>query len=362
MKINRTKFLEKLNIVNKAVSSKSPLYILENIFISVNSQECKLAATNLEISITTGFDYQPELVKEEFETTIPAKLLTSLISTMPDFEIELSYLAETEEVEIRGEKSLQKIKCISSREFPVLPEFEKETFVMDSDIFSQLLDVSFAASEEENRPVLCGVLFENKNKNLLVSAANSFILAKDEFPLVADDFSIIIPAKSLEKIAKEFEDEIQVSITDKNVTFKNNGITSSILLIEGKFPDVSTFWQNIKTYNLQCELNKEEFERGIKQAKIFIDSDDSYQTMSFEITENEITLKTEANQSGNSSIQIPCIANREEQVYLNSQSILDFLKIASEKVIMLMIDNTNPVIFTTENRDEFLFVIMPIHK
>jgi len=85
---------------------------------------------------------------------------------MPDFEIELNYLAETEEVEIRGNKSLQRIKCLSAKEFPPLPEFEKETFVMDSEVFSQLLDVSFAASDNEARPVLVGVLFENKNKNL----------------------------------------------------------------------------------------------------------------------------------------------------------------------------------------------------
>jgi len=134
------------------------------------------------------------------------------------------------------------------------------------------------------------------------------------------------------------------------------------LLIEGKFPDVSTFWQNMNTYNLQCELNREEFERGIKQAKIFVDTNDSCQTMSFEIAENEITLKAEAGQSGNSSVQISCTANREERVYLNSQSILDFLKIAGEKVTMLMIGGKNPVIFITENRKEFLFVIMPIHK
>lgn len=360
MKINRTKLLDSLNIVNKAISSKSTVYILENILFDYKNGELKLSATDLEISISTRLHTQLSLTEEEFKTCIPSKLLTGLVSTMPDQEIDIEF--ENETIQVRGARSKNNIKCLSSDEFPVLPNSDDIKFKINSEMFKNLVNsVSFSASDEINRPVLNGILFECHHKNLMVAAANGFILAKDEISLDSEDFSVIIPSIPLGKITDIFDGDISVSFTDKAIILKSEETTVSIQLIEGKFPDASRFWKDMSIYTLTAEIKTKEFKQAIKQASLFI-FDDSYNTMNFKIGLEEIELETNADQTGDSLVKVPCVSNKEGQVYLNSKSILDFLNVSGDEIQLLHAKEMSPVIFKQTDKKEYLFVIMPIHK
>ncbi|PIX47573.1 MAG: DNA polymerase III subunit beta, partial [Anaerolineae bacterium CG_4_8_14_3_um_filter_59_70] len=146
-----------LSIVSRAVSPRTTLPVLANILVATDEGRLRLSATNLELGITCWIGAK---IEEEGSTTVPARTFVDLVATLPAEQVSLSLNAANQTLNMRCGASNTDIKCIDAQEFPPLPvpEMEGAIQINVADFKEMIQQVVFAASVDEARPVLMGVL------------------------------------------------------------------------------------------------------------------------------------------------------------------------------------------------------------
>src|SRR5579859_3635910 len=152
-----------LQVVSRAISTRTTLPILNNILLETTSEGLALTATNLEIGIRK---LVPAEISEEGSTTVPARLLTDFVSTLPEQDLEMSLEEPTQTLNLRCARFDTHVKCIEAEEFPPGPrpdEGDRLTIPLE-DLLSAIEQTQMAASTDEARPVLTGVLLHVDSK------------------------------------------------------------------------------------------------------------------------------------------------------------------------------------------------------
>ena len=150
-----------LSVVSRAVSPRSTLPVLANILIASDEGRLRLSATNLELGITCWI---PARIDQEGSTTVPARTFSDLVNTLPGEQVLLSLDTKTQTLNVRGGSSTNDIKCIDAQEFPPLavPDLDGAVQLKVADFREMIQQVAFAASTDEARPVLMGVLLTRR--------------------------------------------------------------------------------------------------------------------------------------------------------------------------------------------------------
>ena len=155
-----------LGIVSKAVSPRSTLPVLANILIASDEGRLRLSATNLEMGITSWI---PARIEEQGSTTVPARTFSDLVGTLPGDQVLLKLDSSTQTLNVRSGTSTNDIKCIDAQEFPPLPvpDLDGAVQINVGDFREMIHQVAFAASSDEARPVLMGVLVQVEKTHFL---------------------------------------------------------------------------------------------------------------------------------------------------------------------------------------------------
>ena len=198
----RDNILKALNSVVKGVASKTTMPILEGILIQTNDKEINLTTYDLEI----GIEYVMECeVKEQGSTVVNAIMFSEIIRKLPDTEIYIT-LNENNLLEIECEGALYKLTTMNPAEFPELPKIEVENSIdLEQNMLKNMIKRTiFAVSNEENRPIFTGCLFEVENNKLNVVAVDGFRLAVRSIYLQTkvNYFKAVIPGKTLSEVNK----------------------------------------------------------------------------------------------------------------------------------------------------------------
>src|SRR5437764_10978139 len=235
-----------LQIVSRAISTRTTLPILNNILLETTSEGLALTATNLEIGIRKVVAAE---VSEEGSTTVPARLLTDFVSTLPDQELTLELDLQTQTLSLRCGRFDTHIKCIEAEEFPPSPRPEEgdRLEVPLDDMLKAVEQTQMAASTDEARPVLTGVLFQVKGTELTLAATDGHRLAVRKLSASkADDIdaSLIVPARALGELARALRGEGQnleviVSKAGNQVFFRAGSSEVNSRLIDGNYPNYS---------------------------------------------------------------------------------------------------------------------------
>jgi DNA polymerase-3 subunit beta len=264
-----------LSVVGHAVSSRSTLPILANILLATDSGRLKLSATNLEIGIQCWIDAE---VHEEGTTTVPAKLITDLINSLPQASVDLTVPDDTHTINVKSLRSSASIKGMDPSEFPLIPSAEggEAPVILDAKLLKEMIDqVAFAAADDDSRPVFTGVQVEVSNERVTFAAADAFRLAVRESPLPGHDEahgSILIPARTLTELARILPGEgaIQMIVTPNRsqVLFHSEtGIDLVSRLIEATFPNVRGVIP--KEHTTRAVVETKEFAAAVKSVTPF---------------------------------------------------------------------------------------------
>src|SRR6476660_7997923 len=187
-----------LQTVGKAVANKTTLPVLNNILISTDRGRLKLAATNLEVGITNWIGCQ---VEEEGAITVPARLLSDFVASLPNDKITMSLDERTRTLKIECARYEANIKGLPAEEFPIIPEVSDRPLTrIPAPLLKEMINqVAFAASTHDGRAVLAGVYVHRERHALILDAADGFRLAKRSTQLaepVDSPTKLIIPARS----------------------------------------------------------------------------------------------------------------------------------------------------------------------
>jgi DNA polymerase-3 subunit beta len=238
--ITREKLHEGLGAVAASVPTKTTLPVLANILVEASKDGLRLSGTDLDIAVSTTI---PASVDQEGATTLPARKLVEIVKELPNAAIRITTAGE-QRVTIECGKSKFKLLGLSREEFPAFPtvKFEGGWKVAAKDLQKLIAHVAFAASTEESRPILNGVLWELRPERMRMVATNGHRLARMDVPTSGQgggQADLIIPPKALDQIRRLFEgeDEIEIGKSDNHLGFRSTTTQIYTRLIEGPYPN-----------------------------------------------------------------------------------------------------------------------------
>ena len=237
--ITREKLHEGLGAVAASVPSKTTLPVLSNILLEATRDGIKLSGTDLDISVSTVI---PAQIDQDGAITLPARKLVDIVRELPSAGIRFSSSGE-QRVQIECGRSKFKLLGLSREEFPAFPavKFDGSWKVAAKDLQKLIAHVAFAASAEESRPILNGVLWELRSDRMRMVATNGHRLARMDVPLAGGgggQADLIVPPKALEQIRRLFapSDEIEIARSDNHLAFRSATTQIYTRLIEGPYP------------------------------------------------------------------------------------------------------------------------------
>jgi DNA polymerase-3 subunit beta len=238
--ITREQFQEGLQAVAGSVPTKTTLPVLSNILVEATHDGVRLSGTDLDIAVSTTV---PASVDQEGSITIPARKLAEIVRELPNASIRITASGE-QRVTIECGRSKFRLLGLPKDEFPAFPavKFEGGWKATAGNLQKLITHVAFAASTEESRPILNGVLWELRPDRMRMVATNGHRLARMDVPTATAggaQADLIVPPKALEQIRKLFsaEDEIEVARSENHLGFRSPTTQVFTRLIEGPYPN-----------------------------------------------------------------------------------------------------------------------------
>ncbi len=361
-----------LNIVSRAVSPRSTLPVLANVLVATDEGRLRLSATNLELGITCWIGAK---IEDEGSTTVPARTFTDLVSTLANDRVDMALNVRTQTLNVRCGTSNTDIKCIDAQEFPPMPvpDLENGIPINVTDLKEMIQQVVFAASTDEARPVLTGVLFTVQGNKVSLSAADGFRLSIRKAELsspVERPFSAIIPARALSELARIAADGDQTLTMTMpagrgQVIFRMKDVELASQLIEGSFPDLEQVIP--RSYRTRTVLSTSQFLKACKQAEIFAREGSHIARINVtpggELQPGSVDISGQSEETGynqtqvDASIEGPAILIAFNVRFL--REVLDVVK--TPNVALETTADTSPGVIRPVGEESFLHVIMPMH-
>jgi len=239
--ITREQLQEGLVAVAASVPAKTTLPILSNILFEATKDGIRLSGTDLDISVSTTVSAS---VDQEGAMTLPARKLVEIVRELPSAAIRLTASGE-QRVTIECGRSRFRLLGLPREEFPAFPsvKFEGGWRTSSKDLQKLIAHVAFAASTEESRPILNGVLWELRPERMRMVATNGHRLARMDVPTPPAGSSatadLIVPPKALEQIRRLFkaDEEVEIARSENHLGFRSPSTQIFTRLIEGPYPN-----------------------------------------------------------------------------------------------------------------------------
>lgn len=360
-----------LSIVSRAVSPRSTLPVLANVLVATDEGRLRLSATNLELGITCWI---PAKIEDEGSTTVPARTFNDLVSTLPADKVEMSLNVRTQTLNVRCGASNTDIKCIDSQEFPPMPvpDLTQGITLNVAALKEMIQQVAFAASTDEARPVLTGVLMSVEQNTMTLSAADGFRLSirKAELSAPVDrPIKAIIPARALSELARIAGDTETIIMLlppgRGQVIFRMTNAELVSQLIEGVFPDLTQVIP--RNHQTRSVLTTTAFLKACRQAEIFAREGSHIARVSIrpgaEMQPGTVEISGQSEETGsNQTVVDGNIEGSPLLIAFNVRFLREVLDVIKTPSVALETNTeTSPGVIRPIGEDQFLHVIMPMH-
>ncbi len=361
-----------LAIVSHLTTKNINLPILNNILIKAKKEGIELISTNLEISIE---HFLRGKIEKEGEFTVDSRLINEYISLLPDEKVEIETV--NDDLKIKGINYKTKIKGQTANDFPVLPKNEnKDNYSLNINEFKNALsNVVFSVANNDNRVELSGIFFSFKNNSLTLVGTDSYRLSEKtiKYTNISTDNekSVIVPAKTAQELIRilgnikteeqlENNEEIKIYLNENQIFFSFGSTKLTSRIIIGNYPDYKQIIpQKEKTITI---INKEALIKAVKTAGLF--SKTGINDIGLTFKKNKITIFSSSSQTGENFIELDSeIKGEDNEIFVNYKYLLEGLNnINSNNIIIKITDNNTPCIIQPEEKDNFLYLVMPIRQ
>lgn len=360
-----------LSIVGRAVATRTTLPITNNVLLTTDQSRLKLVATNLEMAISywTGAK-----VEEEGTVTVPARLLTEFVNSLPNDRIDINLPAKSKTLGLKCARFEARISGLDAKDFPPIPKVDEGiTTRVEVEAFRQAISqVAFAAATEESRPVLTGVDAQFDKDLLTLAAADGFRLAVYKLPLatpVSTKTEVIIPARTLAELNRLIGDgeetvDITVNAAKGQILFRLKDIELVSQLIQGSFPQYSQLIPASFTSRVVVDIA--EFLRATKTASIF--ARDGSGIVRLLVTPGEgqtaakLSISARSEEIGDDVGEIDAaVEGTEAKIAFNGKYLTDVLSVLRESQVALETTSpSSPGVLRPVGVDNYVHVVMPM--
>lgn len=349
--------LPKLTAVARVASAKSALPVLENIHLNANKGFLHLAATDLETGVRTKVGAK---VVTEGATTVPARVLVSLIANLPAGKITLK--SEKDILTVESQGVTLKVNGLPASEFPVLAEAGKPSFKIESKVLKDAINqVAFASAQDESRPILTGILLKLSGGTLTLAGVDGFRLGEKKLKVAGEELAAVVPSRSLVEAARLMEGEVEVGQgAEGQIYLSSSDFLVLAQSLEGEFPE----YDQIIPANFETTITfgKEELIKAVQLTSVFSESGMSIIACSFDPAKKSMELSSQEAQLGEARIEVPIGGEgKKGTIAFNSRYISDALNaVSGEEVALALNSSLDPALFTSPNDKNYRHVIMPV--
>ncbi len=364
LEVQQKEFYRGLNIVQRAVSKKKTLPILNGVYLeTVKDKGIHLIGTDLELGIENWIEAD---VKEEGTIVLPADHLTNIVRELPNDVIKFNVNLENYQANLKCLSSDFVINGYNPEEFPVLPEVkEKFKLNLPTTILNEIIEeVKFSISSEDTQPALTGSLMIIKEDKIEMVSTNTYRLSYSvrKFKTGSEGkIDFILPGNTLRELNNIIsdEEEIELLIDSNHVSFEFNQIKIISRLIEGQFPN---FEQVIPDKsNTIIKMNKNEFQMAVKRTSLIARQDSN--VISINTEGNRLNINSLDSDTGQAHEEIDIeIKGPEQNINIDAGYLMDVLKILKDEEMEIeLIGPLNPLIIKRKDEGgKFIYLIMPV--
>ena len=359
-----------LNTVGRAVATRSTLPQTSHIYLATDGGRLKLAATNLEIAITA---WVSAAVEDEGAITIPARLLTEFIASLPTVEVALTVAPRSKQAQIVAARNDATISGMDAEDFPPIPTIDSgETIRLEPAALREAIEHTvLVAATDESRPVLTGVDLKIEEGQITMAASDGLRLAvytMDIAEAPSDVLEIIVPGRALVELGRLLADQeepvtLQVNSTRSQVLFRLSDVELTAQLIQGTFP---SYTQLIPSeYQTRATVDAAEFLREVRTAAVFARDGSGIVRLVVSPGNGEpgkLTLSARAEEQGEHQGEMDASVDGEEaRIAFNSRYLQDVLQVLGGGQLALESTGpSNPGVFRPVGREDYVHVIMPM--
>ena len=355
-----------LSVVSRAVSSRSTLPVLANVLLKTEDAGLKLTATNLEIGITY---WVPGKIDEDGATTVPARLLTDLVNSLPAGDkVELE-VAAGDTLHLKAGRFQTHIKGIDAEEFPAIQTAgdRPTTRIAQNVLRRALAETAFAAASDEARPILTGVLARFEGDQLTLAAADNYRIAVKTVPILdaVPETSVVIPARALNELARvlaDVDDPVDVVLAGgrNQVLFHLDGIDLVSRLIDGQFPNYQQVMP--QAHATRAVLDREELLRAVRPAALI--AHESANIVKLQIGgdgDQGVTVSANAEVGDHVGQVEAAVEGDGTTIAFNARYLNDVLSnVTAEQFAIELNGPLSPGVFKPVGDDRYVHVVMPV--
>lgn len=364
LSFQKDSLLNGINIVLKAVPSKTTMAILECILIDATSNEIKLTGNDMELGIETKVE---GMILERGKIALDAKLFSDIIRKLSGEDNMITIESDEKfNTTITCDKSVFKIQGRDGEEFSYIPHIERDNYICLSqftlkEVIRQTL---FSISPNDSNKMMTGELFEVNGNELKVVSLDGHrmsirkILLKDNYNAI----KVIVPGKTLGEISKilngDNESEVLIFFSSNHIMFEFDDTVVVSRLIEGEYFRVSQMLSS--DYETKVVINKRDFLDAIERASILIRENDK-KPIIINITDEGMQLKmNSAFGTMNAELTITKFG-KDLMIGFNPKFLIDALRIIDDEDVTLYMMNPKSPCFIKDEEENYIYLILPVN-
>lgn len=359
---SKSNLLHGVNIVSKAVPTRTTMAILECILIDASSDEIKLIANDMELGIETVIDGE---IVENGIIALDAKIFSEIVRKLPDNEVVIETDASFKTV-ITCEKSKFNIIGKSGEDFSYLPYIERNDPISISQFTLKevIRQTIFSIADNDNNRLMTGELFEiNENQLKVVSLDGHRISIRNiELKDHYENKKVVVPGKTLNEISKilpgSVDDDVTIFITDNHIIFEFMDTIVVSRLIEGEYFKIEQMLSS--DYETKVKINKRELLECIDRATLLVKEGDK-KPIIMDIQDGVMELKINSFiGSMNEDIDIEK-TGKDILIGFNPKFFIDALRVIDEEEVSLYMVNPKAPCFIRDDDNQFIYLILPVN-
>lgn len=358
----KSELMKSINIVMKAVSSKTTMPILECILINATSREIKFTANDMELGIETkteGFIHEKGMVSLE------AKLFSEIIRKLPDSDVTITSDANNNTL-IVCEKAKFSIMGQSGEDFPYLPFVERDYKITISQFTLKeiIRQTIFSIALNDSNKMMAGELFEINGTQMKVFSLDGHRISIRKIELKSEygEKKVIVPGKTLIEISKILsggtEDNVDIFFTDNHILFEFEDSIVVSRLIEGNYFRVDQMLSS--DYETKVTINKKELLDCIDRATLMVKEGDK-KPIILNITDGVMELKISSQLGSMNEIIDITLEGNNIKIGFNPKLMIDALRVIDDEMIDIFYMNPKAPCFIRDEEETYIYLILPVN-
>jgi len=349
-----------LSVVGRAVSNRASVQVLGGVLLHGGDGQLQLAATDMEVSLRLSVDAQ---VEGQGAVVAPGRLLVDLARLLPDGDVVLEHRPDQGVLDITCGPAAYKLNTYSAEDFPKLPDVDgAQTFTVDSAAFlDTVTKVARAASRDESRPVLTGVLVHFEGTSLVMAATDSYrmsVKVTDLEEAAGAELEAIVPARALTELSRIAQDaaELRIGVQENHVVFGAGEIWLTTRRIDGQFPNHKQLIP--ENFEHEIALPREEFLEVVRRSAVMAQRNSP---LRLRFAEGEVTISAQTQDVGEAKESLPVPFSGEAlEIGFNPEFLRDGLEsVDTDEIALRLISPLRPGLLRSEE-ENFSYLIMPI--